>query len=120
MVTEEAMGQTIATAQDAVGLLGCKCTLLAHVQFFIHKNMPPPRYRAIDNSLAMSIQTIPCPLLRPSIKSMSLHVQSEVVIVEESSPLLFGKHLGFSLKLRQALVNVCVSEERVSRVGAKQ
>jgi len=26
-------------AQDSVGLLGCKVSLLAHVQFFIHQNL---------------------------------------------------------------------------------
>ena len=36
-------------AQDAVGLLGCKCTLLAHVELFVYQSPQVPLCRAALN-----------------------------------------------------------------------
>jgi len=36
-------------AQDTVGLLGCKCILLVHVQVFVHQNPQVLLYRAALN-----------------------------------------------------------------------
>ncbi|KAK4818202.1 hypothetical protein QYF61_008586 [Mycteria americana] len=48
-------------AQDAVGFLGCKCTLLAHVQLFIHQ------YLQVLLRRAALYHIIPQPILKPRI-----------------------------------------------------
>ncbi|KAK4818005.1 hypothetical protein QYF61_004118 [Mycteria americana] len=48
-------------AQDTVGLLGCQCTLLAHVQLFVHQYPQVLFRRAALNPI------IPQPVLKPRI-----------------------------------------------------
>ncbi|KAJ7426229.1 hypothetical protein WISP_17940 [Willisornis vidua] len=76
------------TAQDAIGLLGCVLTLLAHVQIFIHDNPQGLLCRAVLNDFSQSgLMSGIAPVQEQDVTLVELH---EVLVGHFSiSPSLF-------------------------------
>ncbi|KAK4816603.1 hypothetical protein QYF61_018651 [Mycteria americana] len=109
-------------AQDMIGFLGCKCTLLAHVQLFIHQYPQVLLHRAALNPLIpqsvltlgiapTQMQDLACGLVQlcdVHRGSLLKHVKVPLDGTPSLKPINCTTHLGVIHKLAEGALNPTV------------